>query len=36
MEINEIEEKRQVSYEEGKIFVDENNLVFFETSALNG
>ena len=27
---------RQVTYDEGKKFSDENNLVFFETSALNG
>ena len=33
---SDLEDKRQVTYEEGKKFADENNLVFFETSALNG
>jgi len=33
---SDLEDKRQVSYEEGKKFAEENNLVFYETSALNG
>ncbi len=33
---SDLEEKRQVTQEEGKKFAEENNLVFFETSALNG
>ena len=33
---SDLEDKRQVTYEEGKQYADENNLVFFETSALNG
>ena len=33
---SDLEEKRQVTEEEGKKFAEENNLVFFETSALNG
>ena len=33
---NDLEDKRQVSQEEGQKFAEENNLVFFETSALNG
>ena len=32
----DLEEKREVSYEEGKIFAEENNLLFFETSAKDG
>ena len=32
----DLENKREVTYEEGKKFSEENNLVFFETSALNG
>ena len=33
---NDLEDKRQVTTEEGKQFADENNLKFYETSALNG
>ena len=33
---NDLEDKRQVSKEEGEKFAKENNLVFFETSALTG
>ena len=33
---SDLEDKRQVTQEEGKQFAEENNLVFFETSALNG
>ena len=33
---SDLEDIRQVTYEEGKNYADENNLVFFETSALNG
>jgi Ras-related protein Rab-2A len=33
---SDLEEKRQVTYEEGKKFAQDNNLVFYETSALNG
>ena len=33
---NDLEDKRQITYEEGKNYADENNLVFFETSALTG
>ena len=33
---SDLEDKRQVKQEEGQQFADENNLVFFETSALNG
>ena len=33
---NDLEDKRQVSQEEGQKFAEENNLVFFETSALTG
>ena len=33
---SDLEDKRQVTYEEGKKFADDNNLVFFETSALSG
>ena len=32
----DLEEKREVSYEEGKNFAEENNLLFFETSAKDG
>ena len=32
----DLEDKRQVSYEEGKNFADENDLLFFETSARDG
>ena len=32
----DLEDKREVSYEEGKNFADENNLLFFETSAKEG
>ena len=31
----DLEDKRQVTEEEGREFAEENNLVFFETSALN-
>ena len=31
-----MEDKRQVSLEEGKKFADENKLLFYETSSLNG
>lgn len=30
----DLEEKRKVSHEEGEAFAKENNLLFFETSAL--
>ena len=33
---SDLEDKRQVTFEEGKQYAEENNLVFFETSALNG
>ena len=33
---SDLEDKRQVSQEEGRSFAEENNLVFYETSALNG
>ena len=33
---SDLEDKRQVTQEEGKKFAEENNLVFYETSALNG
>ena len=33
---SDLEGKRVISYEEGKNFADENNLLFFETSAKNG
>ena len=33
---SDLEDKRQVTTEEGKQFADENNLKFYETSALNG
>ena len=33
---SDLENKRQVTIEEGKQFADENNLKFYETSALNG
>ena len=32
---NDLEDKRQVSHEEGKIFAEENGLMFLETSAKN-
>ena len=32
----DLEEQREVSYEEGKNFAEENNLIFFETSAKDG
>ena len=32
----DLEEQREVSYEEGKNFAEENNLLFFETSAKDG
>ena len=32
----DLEEKREVSYEEGEKFAEENNLLFFETSAKDG
>ena len=32
----DLEGKRAVSYEEGKNFADENNLLFYETSAKDG
>ena len=32
----DLEEKREVSYEEGKNFAEENNLLFCETSAKDG
>ena len=32
----DLENKREVSYEEGKNFAEENNLLFFETSAKEG
>ena len=32
----DLEEKREVSYEEGKNFAEENNLLYFETSAKDG
>ena len=32
----DLEDKREVSYEEGKNFAEENNLLFFETSAKDG
>ena len=32
----DLEGKRAVSYEEGKTFAEENNLLFFETSAKDG
>ena len=33
---NDLEDKRQVTFEEGKKFAEENNLAFYETSALSG
>ena len=33
---SDLEEKRQVTQEEAKQFAEENDLVFYETSALNG
>ncbi len=33
---SDLESKRVISYEEGKNFAEENNLLFFETSAKNG
>ena len=33
---SDLEDKRQITYEEGKKYAEDNNLVFFETSALNG
>lgn len=33
---NDLENKRQVSQEEAQKFAEENNLIFFETSALTG
>ena len=33
---NDLEDKRQVTQEEAQEFADENNLIFFETSALTG
>ena len=33
---SDLEDSRQVSYEEGKKFAEENHLKFFEASALNG
>ena len=33
---SDLEDKRQVTQEEAKQFAEENNLVFYETSALNG
>ena len=33
---NDLEDKREVSQEEAQQFADENNLIFFETSALTG
>ena len=33
---NDLEDKRQVPYEEGKKFAEDNNLKFYETSALSG
>ena len=32
----DLETKREISYEDGKNFADENNLLFFETSAKSG
>ena len=32
---SDLEGKRVISYEKGKNFADENNLLFFETSAKN-
>ena len=32
----DLENKREVSYEEGKNFAEENDLLFFETSAKEG
>ena len=32
----DLENKRTVTFDDGKIFADDNNLIFFETSALNG
>ena len=32
----DLEDKRQVTYEEGEDFANRNNMQFFETSALNG
>ena len=32
----DLENKREVSYEEGKNFAEENDLIFFETSAKEG
>ena len=33
---SDLEDKRQVTTEEGETFAEENNLKFYETSALNG
>ena len=33
---NDLEDKREVTQEEAQQFADENNLIFFETSALTG
>ena len=33
---SDLEDKRQVTTEEGEKFAEENNLIFYETSALNG
>ena len=33
---SDLEQKREVSQEEGRAFSEENNVAFFETSALNG
>ena len=33
---SDLESKRVISYEEGKNFAEDNNLLFFETSAKNG
>ena len=32
----DLEDKRQVSYEDGKKFAEENDMLFFETSAKEG
>ena len=32
----DLEDKRQITYEEGEDFANQNNMQFFETSALNG
>ena len=33
---SDLEDKRQVTYEEGSIFAEKNGMLFFETSALTG